>query len=200
MRRKYGKRYTPLKNQLPHIIICSIFCIGIIIGSLFSNKSYTPIDNQMHEIESLVENFIANININSLPKSYLMTKAFSNYSKQVLLVWTCGLFYLTTPLIGLLVGVLGFSYGFTTSFFVMQYGFKGLLICFAAYGIQGTLFASLIFLLAVESFGFAQKEKTVSFKIYIIYLIVALFGVIMLAIYEAYVAPVFIQHTIMTFF
>ena len=157
-------------------------------------------DSQMEEVESLVENFIVNININSLPKSYLFTRSLVTYGKQALLIWLFGLFVVTIPLIGLLVAVLGFSYGFTTSFFVMQYNLKGLLICFAAYGIQGTLFAVMMFLLATESIGFAKKEKTISMKLYMIYLVAVIIFVGILSLYEAYLAPIFIQHTIATFF
>ena len=200
MRRKYGRKYKSFKNQLPQIIIVSLFCIGIIMGSLFSNQLHTPMNSQMKEIESLDENFIVNININSLPKSYLFTRSIITYGKQVLLIWLFGLFSLTIPLIGLLVAVFGFSYGFTTSFFVMKYSLKGLLICFAAYGIQGTLFTCMIFLLAMESAGFAKKEKTLSLKIYMIYLFAGIVFVMMLSVYEAYIAPILIQHTIRTFF
>lgn len=181
-------------------MIVTLFCVGMMMGSLFSNKLYMPMDSQMKEIESLVDNFIVNININSLPRPYLFTRSLITYGKQVLLIWLFGLFSLTIPLIGLLVGVLGFSYGFTTSFFVMKYNLKGLLICFAAYGIQGTLFTVMIFLLATESIGFGKKEKTISLKPYMIYLFTGITFVVILSLYEAYLAPIFIQHTITTFF
>lgn len=182
------------------MVIVSIFCVGIIIGSLFSNQLHNPTNSQIEEVEKLIESFIVNINVNSIPKSYLFTRALVTYSKQVLLIWLFGLFALTIPLIGLLVGVLGFSYGFTTSFFVIQYNLKGLLICLAAYGIQSTLFASIIFLLSMESIRYAQKEKTINFKTYVIYLLVAILLAIILALFEAYIAPIFIQQTITTFF
>jgi len=200
LRRKHGRKYKLFTNQLPQVVIISIFCVGIIIGSLFSNQLHNPTSSQMQEVEKLIESFIVNINVNNVPKSYLFTKALVTYSKQIVLIWLFGLFAMTIPLIGLLVGVLGFSYGFTTSFFLIQYNLKGLLICLAAYGIQSTLFVSVIFLLSMESIRYAQKEKTINFKTYMVYLLVAILVAIVLALLETYIAPIFIQETITTFF
>ncbi len=198
MRRKYGRKHYSLKNNLPQLILATIFLAGIIVGSLFANQS--PGDSQLGEVEKLVEGFLVNININSVPRSYLLTSALLTYGKQIVLIWLFGFFLLTLPLIGLLLAVLGFSYGFTSSFFIVQYGFKGLFIILAAYGVQGTLFVSTIFVLALESIRYAQKEKTTNFKIYTIYLVGACLIVVFLALFEAYLAPILIQQIITMFF
>jgi len=200
LRRKYGRKHRSFINQLPEIIIVSIFCLGIIIGSLFANQLYKPMSSQIEEVEKVVESFIININVNNVPRLYLFTRALITYSKQIVFIWLFGLFTMTIPLVGLLVGVLGFSYGFTTSFFMIQYNLKGLLVCLAAYGIQGTLFASIVFLLSIESIEYSKKEKTINFKTYAIYLLLALLLAMVLALVEAYIAPILIQQTISTFF
>ena len=200
MRRKYGRQYKSLINKLPQILIIVIFCIGMIVGSLFANQLYDSSNSQIEEVERLVENFIVSINVNSVPKFYLFRKALLTYSKQILFIWLFGLFTVTIPLIGLLVGVIGFSYGFTTSFFLIQYNFKGLLICLAAYGIQSILFTSLIFALSMETISYAKKEKPTNFKAYVIYLLMAILMAIGLALFEAYITPIFIQQTITIFF
>ncbi|HHX60754.1 MAG TPA: hypothetical protein GX707_08575 [Epulopiscium sp.] len=200
MRRKYGRSYTSFKNQMPQILICSIFIMGVVIGSLFSNTLDSSIDSGAFETSQLVNGFIVNINLNGLSNSYLLGRSILTYGKQVALIWLFGLFPATIPLIGLLVGVQGFSYGFTTSFFVMEYNLNGVLLCLAAYGIQGTLFVIVMFLLSIEAFRFAKKDMAVSPKMYLLYLLVAIGAVIMIALYESYIAPVIIQEIITTFF
>lgn len=200
MRRKYGRNYKSFKNQIPQISIVIVFIIGIIIGSLFSNTLYNSMDSEAIEITKLVEGFIVNINLNGLSSSYLLRRSLLTYGKQVLFIWLFGLFSITMPFIGLLVAVQGFSYGFTTSFFVMQYNLKGLLLCFAAYGIQGTLFVCIMFMLSVEGIRFAKKDSGVNSKVYLIYLLVAMFCTTILSLYESYIAPILIQNTITTFF
>ncbi len=185
---------------MPQLLIITIFLVGIIIGSLFSNTLDPSIDKEIAELSKLVDGFIVNINLNGLSHSYLLGKSFLTYSKQVLLIWLFGLFPITIPLIGLLVGIQGFSYGFTTSFLLMEYNLKGLLLSFAAYGVQGTLFVFMMFHLSTEAVRFARKNMAVSPKIYFIYLLVAISAVILIALYESYIAPVIILEVITRFF
>lgn len=191
MRRKY---------ETARIFIFSAFFAGVIIGSLFSNTLDPTIDTNVLEISNLLSGFIANINLNGFSTSYLLGSSLVNYGKQILLIWTLGLFPITIPLIGLLVGAQGFSYGFTTSFFVMEYNLKGLLLCLGAYGVQGSLFVFIMFLLSIEATRFGRKDRAVSPKIYFIYLLFSIVGVSIISLYEAYVAPRVIQGIITRFF
>lgn len=188
------------KHEKTGSYIIAIFLAGIIMGSLFSNTLDPSMDTQAAEIASLVSNFISNTNNNGLSKAYLLGSSLLTYGKQVILIWLFGLFPITIPLIGLLVGVQGFSYGFTTAFFVMEYNLKGFLLCLGAYGMQGTVFVLIMFLLATEAVRFGRKDRPVSPKIYAIYLLVALASVSLIAIYETYGAPIIIQGIMTRFF
>lgn len=200
LRRKYERSYRSFKNHIPQIFIFSIFLMGIMIGTLFSNSLDPNLDSGAVEVSKLVDGFIVNMNLNGLSHSSFLGRTFVTYSKQALFIWLFGLFSITVPFIGLLVGALGFSYGFTTSFFVMAYNLNGLLLCLVAYGVQGTLFVLIIFLLSIEAVRFAKKDMPVSPKIYFIYLLVAMVGVGIISLYESYIAPMMIQNVITAFF
>lgn len=185
---------------MPEIIIFAVFVTGIIIGSLFCNSLDSSTDSGAAEVSKLVDGFITNINLNGLPDSYLVGRSFFTYGKQVLFIWVFGLFALTIPLMGLIIGIQGFSYGFTTSLFVIKYNFKGLLLCFGAYGLQGAVFVYIMYVLSSEAISFVRKEAQVSPKRYFINLLIALVGVGFIALYESYVMPMVIQLIIQTFF
>lgn len=188
------------KYESTQIFIFSIFLVGIILGSLFSNTLDPAIETDVVEISNLVSGFIASISLNGLSSSSLLGSSLVTYGKQVLLIWALGLFPITIPFIGLLVGIQGFSYGFTTSFFVMEYNLKGLLLCLGAYGVQGTLFVFILFLLSIEATRFGKNDRAVSRKIYFIYLLASILGVCVISLYEAYVVPRIIQGIITRFF
>lgn len=191
LRRKYEKT---------NIAIFSIFITGVIIGSVFANNLDRSIDSSAAEVSQLVSGFIINTNINEFSSLYLFGRSFLTYSKHLVLIWLLGLFKLAAPLIGLLVGILGFSYGFTTSFFIMEYSLKGLSLCLATYGFQGTIFVFINFILSIEALRFVRKDRAVSSKIYLLYLLASIFGVFMIALYEAYIAPIIIQDMLRSFF
>ena len=198
LRRKYERSYKPLQDQMPYLIILTIFLVGIIFGSLFSNS--LELDDHVMEVSKLIDQFIGNINSQAIPSSYLLIRSFMTYSKPIIFIWLFGLFPITIPFIGLLIGIQGFSYGFTTSFLIIQYNLKGFLLCLAAYGVQGTLFVIMIFILSGEAIRFGRKDKAVSPKVYLLYLLVAILGVGIISLYESYVVPVLIQQVIVTFF
>lgn len=182
------------------LFIFAIFFAGIILGSLFSNTLDPTIDPKVADVSSLVSGFIDNTNHNGLSNSYLLGSSFMTYGKQVVLIWGFGILPITIPLISLLVGVQGFSYGFTTSFFVMEYNLKGLLLGLGAYGVQGTLFVFIMILLAIEATRYGRKNRPVSAKIYFVYLLVSVIGVGVISLYETYIAPRVIQEIITRFF
>ncbi len=194
------KRTMGQKYERTGIFMMVIFFTGIIIGSLFSNTLDPAMNSDVAGVSTLVGSFIANINTNGLPSSYLLWSSLMTYGKQMLLIWAFGLFPITIPFIALLVGVQGFSYGFTTSFFMMEYNLKGLILCLGAYGVQGTMFVLMMFLLSTEAARFGRGHMTVSPKIYFMYLLVAIVGVSAVSVYETYVAPKVIQAIITRMF
>lgn len=200
MRRKYERNYKDFKNKMPQILIFAVFLTGIIIGSLFCNSLNSSADSGAAEVSKLVDDFITNINLNGLPDSYLVGRSFLTYGKQVIFIWLFGLFAFTIPFIGLIVGIQGFSYGFTTSLFVVKYNLKGLLLCLGAYGVQGALFVYMIYILSSEAISFIRKEARVSSKRYFMNLLIAMAGVGLIALYETYIMPVVVKFIIETVF
>lgn len=193
MRRKYERNYVPFKLYFPQVIVVFIFCIGILIGTFCANTLQI---NESNEITQLIEKFILNIDINSLSIPYLFRQSIFTHGKTIFLIWLFGLFFLTLPLTVLLVGVQGFSYGFTTSIFIIKYNIKGLLLCISAYGVQGSIFVCILFILAIESIQFSRKINKISFKVYMIYLAVAIVLVVILGLFEAYISPVIMKYMI----
>lgn len=197
MRRTYGRSYLSIKLYLPQIIVISFFCLGIIIGPFFAS---TLDVTKTHDITQIIENFMVNLDMNELPTHYLLKQSILTHGKIVLFIWIFGLFPLTMPLTSLLIGIQGFSYGFTTSFFIMQYSLKGLLLCLGAYGIQGGAFVCMLYILATQSIQFSQKKTKVSFKNYLLYLLGSVIIVIVIALVEAYISPAIIRYIMNTIF
>lgn len=199
MRRKYENAYRSFQHQGPQIFVISVFLVGIVTGSLFLN-SQGQANHSMDEISNLVDGFILTINTNTIPNTHLFARSFFTYSSQVVFIWALGLFPISLPFVGLLVGAKGFSYGFTSSFFMIHYKLKGFLLSLAAYGVQGTVLVYLVFLLASKAIELGRADFGDHQKMYLRYLLVGLICAGIISLYESYLVPLLIQYIVATFF
>jgi len=200
LRKKYERRYRTIKKNLAQLIISLIFLLGIILGSLYFNTIDSSLDSGIAEISLLLDNYIDTITQDQVANSYLLGSTFINYAKQIIFVWVFGLTSITIPLIMLIVGIQGFSYGFTSSFFMMKYNAKGLILCLVAYGIQGSFYIYIMYSLSMAAIRFTKKDVRVKPKIYFSYFLASLIGVCIISLYETYIMPVVIQYVIERFF
>ena len=100
-------------NITEYIVMIIIFLIGIILGTMYINKTDL---SQRQEISSYVNEFIVDIqngsNIDS--NKLLKTSVFNNLLITILL-WLSGLTVIGMPIVYLIVSIKGFCMGYTIS-------------------------------------------------------------------------------------
>lgn len=144
MKRKYGTR---LMNFLTKdTLVVALFVLAIITGSLYA----LYIKDKDTAVFLVLNNYILSENKETLVSQKFIT-GLLGYAKQLLLIWTFGLFRFSVPLsMAVLYGMV-FSYAFTTSCMVLIYGIKGLGVAVIVYGLQALIMITIGLYLAIMS-------------------------------------------------
>lgn len=109
-----------------------------------------------------------------------------SYCKRIGFIWLLGSFALTLPLSLLVLFIMIFTYGFTTTCFILLYGLKGAIAAFLLYGIQAILMVSIGGYLSIQSIRKNGGEATgVKKAPFYIGMIVSL-GVVLAAILDVW--------------
>lgn len=182
-------------NIMEYIVMIIIFFIGIILGTVYINKTDL---NQKQEISSYINNFIedthngSDIDFNKL----LRTSIYNNLLITILL-WISGLTVIGMPIVYILVSVKGFCMGYTISSIIATLGLtQGLKFILSTMLLQNIIIIPSILILAVSGIklykAIMKDRRRENIKVEIIkYTIIALLvGIVNIisAIMETYVS------------
>lgn len=136
-------------NIMEYIVMIIIFFIGIILGTVYINKTDL---NQKQEISSYINDFIedtqngSDIDSNKL----LRTSIYKNLLITILL-WISGLTVIGMPIVYILVSVKGFCMGYTISSIIATLGLtQGLKFILSTMLLQNIIIIPSILILAVS--------------------------------------------------
>lgn len=100
-------------NITEYIVMIIILLIGIILGTMYINKTDL---NERQEISNYVNDFIYDIqNGNSIDSNKLLKTSICNNLLIIILLWISGLTVIGMPVVYLIVSIKGFCVGYTIS-------------------------------------------------------------------------------------
>lgn len=165
-------------------IFITIFILGIISGSVYS--IYVR-DNSM--LFFTINQYIT-LDYEASSKWEVMKDSFLVYSKNLVIIWAGGVFNLTLAISCIVFFVVCFSYGFTTTCFILIYGLKGIWISILAFGIQAIIIIFIGVYIGNMGIRYSVYNKMESVKDYVKVLIIAGGAVIIVAFIDAYIQPI----------
>lgn len=150
---KFGLSNTILlhieKNYREYLALSIIFLIGIIIGVIFiNNMNY----EQKKIINEYLNLFVERLNNNYvIDKLGLLRNSIINNMFLAVLIWIMGSTVIGMPIVYTIIGVKGFSIGYTISCIISCFGtWKGILFSLFSLFIQNIIIIPALFALAVS--------------------------------------------------
>lgn len=109
------------------VLICLI--IGVVLGAI-SVKLLTV--EETRELGDYLSSFLVNLEVVDIEGLAVIRQALYSNFKTLFLIWFLGLTVLGAPLILILLGVEGFTLGFTAGFLIKEKGLQGILLALMA--------------------------------------------------------------------
>lgn len=136
-------------NITEYIVMIIIFLIGIILGTMYINKTDL---SQGQEISNYVNNFIEDIqNGNNIDSNKLLKTSIYNNLLITILLWISGLTVIGMPIVYLTVSIKGFCMGYTISAVIATLGVtQGLKFVLSTMLLQNIILIPSILVLAVS--------------------------------------------------
>lgn len=136
-------------NITEYIVMIIIFIIGIILGTMYINKTDL---NQKQEIYNYVNNFIEDIqNGSNIDSNKLLRTSIYNNLLITILLWISGLTVIGMPIVYLIVSIKGFCMGYTISAIIATLGItQGLKFTLSTMLLQNIIIIPSILVLAVS--------------------------------------------------
>lgn len=137
------------KNLKQYLIISIIFIIGILLGVIFINNVNT---NEQKEISEYLNSFINALKSDyTIDTSTLLRSTIINNAILAIALWFIGSTVVGIPIVYGIIGVRGFSLGYTIAAIVATFGtWKGIIFGILTLFFQNIIFIPSIFALAVS--------------------------------------------------
>ncbi len=182
-------------NITEYMVMIIIFIIGIILGTMYINKTDL---SQKEEISAYVNDFVEDIqNGSNIDSNKLLRTSIYNNLLITILLWVSGLTVIGMPIVYLIVSIKGFCVGYTISSVIATLGItQGLKFILSTMLLQNIILIPSILVLAVSGIklykAIMKDRRRENIKVEIIrYTIIAIFiGIINIiaSIVETYVS------------
>ena len=140
---EYMKRY-----KVTYILICLIFLLGFIIGSIFLIN--TPKQNKS-EIRSYIVESVNNSNIDGIDKLTVFKKSIIEYVKFVLILYLLGCTIIAGFMVYIAIIYKGFVLGYTSAAIFISYNIgESIRYLFLTLILHNIVFLPIVFLLAMS--------------------------------------------------
>lgn len=137
------------RNIKEYFIVSIVFLIGVILGIIFINNSNVK---QKDEIQTYLSTFTNELNNDyKIDTTKLLTTSIINNIILTLALWFIGSTVIGIPIVFIIVGLRGFTLGYTISSIMITYSiWKGILFTFCTLFLQNIIIIPCIFALAVS--------------------------------------------------
>ena len=164
-------------------LFIALFILGIVSGSMYA---VLVRDNRM--LFFTINQYIT-LDYEVSSRWEVLKDSVFVYGKNLMLIWVGGLFSLTLALSCIVFFIICFSYGFTTSCFILIYGFKGIGIGILAFGIQAIIIIFMGIYIGNMGIRYSVQNKMEGMNEYIRVLIIMGIGIMLAAFVDAYIQP-----------
>jgi len=183
------------KNIKQYAIISIIFIIGILLGAIFINNINT---NEQKEVSEYLNNFINALKTDyTIDLSVLLKNTLINNIIIAIALWFIGSTVVGIPVVYGIIGVRGFSLGYTIAAIIATLGTgKGIFFGLITLFFQNIIFIPSIFALAVSGMKLHQsilkdkRKENIKIEIYrhTIFSVIMTVCLILSAFVEVYVS------------
>lgn len=144
-----------------YLVIIIFLILGIAVGSILSKVLDKA---QVDSLVKFMDSYFKVLDDSQISSTVLLKHSILTNLKTLGLLWLFGLIVIGAPLTFCLVAVRGFIMGFTVSFLLTEFGFKGLLFSLLAILPQNIFVIPGLIILSVMSItystNFMKKKKT----------------------------------------
>lgn len=141
----YNRKLHPI-----YIVVVGLFLIGVLFGVVIVNALSLEQQNQFSQ---LLGNFFVTVGQGDTSLSYW--QLFSKYVKWLALIWLLGLSVIGLPFILILDFLKGVLVGFTVSYLVSMYSWKGMLLVLSAVMPQNAIVIPSVIICSVLAVAFS---------------------------------------------
>lgn len=193
------------KHIMLYGIVIFVFLIGITSGAFTVNGiSASQRGGLADYFNSLIDNISYETN-KSIDKTSILLEGLRQYGGFAFMVWFFGLSYIGIPFIITAFGFKGFLLGFTTGFLVSFYGIRGLLLIIACILPQNLIYIpcmTIITIIGTENAVQTYKRRKApvskqyrekNFTAYTIKIFIVTIILLAGILYEAFIAPFFLD-------
>lgn len=191
------------RRLLVYVLVITIFLMGSIFGALAVNSLAA---GQRLELTGFLQAFFQGFTDGGAPARDLVAKQslYTNVFKTAGLIWLLGLSVIGVPLILVILFTRGFVLGFTVGFFVKEMSYKGIFYALVSVLPHNILIIPAMIIASVAAISFAaalmkgrlgHKEIGIyhQFLGYTVLTALAILVLVVAALVEGYVTPVFIE-------
>lgn len=136
-------------NQKYYLIISIVFLIGLIIGVTYINQINTEAKEQTSQY---ITKFIDSIKVDhQIDKAQLLRSSIIEHIILAIIIWIMGFTIIGIPIVYIIIGIRGFSLGYTISTIIISLGiWKGILFTFISIFLQNLIIIPSIFAISVS--------------------------------------------------
>jgi len=174
--------------------------LGICVGAIFANYM-NYIQNQ--ELINYMNNFFMGFPDRNISYLDILKQSILSHGRTIALLWVFGLGVVGIPLAFLVVFAKGFSYGFTSSFLLIHYGFDGFIFSLTSFLPQSIILIPGIIFVSAASMNFAVanyksnqkyfKERRGKWMDYGLVLLIGILIIILTGFIETFISPLFMK-------
>jgi len=188
------------KRDMLYGINILVLLVGICVGAIFANYM-NSIQNE--ELVQYLNEFFIRFPGENFSRFAVLQQSFWSHGKTIGIMWALGLGIIGIPFILLAVFIKGFSYGFTSAFLFIHYGWNGFLFSILSCLPQSIVLIPGIVFISAASINFAlsnyknnqkfAKERRGKWIDYGLVFLIGVLIVMMTGLIETFISPVFMK-------
>lgn len=188
------------KRDLLYGVSIIVLLAGICVGTIFANYM-NSIQNE--ELLQYLNDFFVKFPQESFSYNDVLIQSLLSNGKIIGTMWIFGIGIIGIPFILITIFIKGFSYGFTSAFLFIHYGWNGFLFSVLSCLPQSIVLIPGMIFISAASMNFAisnyknsqkySKEKGGKWAEYGLVLLIGLLSVILTGFIETYISPLFMK-------
>ncbi|MCL2838965.1 MAG: stage II sporulation protein M [Oscillospiraceae bacterium] len=142
-------------NKILYSLLFAAYLVGSLAGGIAARMSTDTTERLLEDVTI----FFSAYSLVGADGLAIFTQSALNNIQVVFFIFLCGFFVLTTPLIFLRIGFLGFRLGFSTVFFISAYGAGGVMLAALMVWLP-----NLVFLIGVFHFAMLTNRSALRIR------------------------------------
>jgi|GEM_PF-948841 len=149
-------------NKILYSLLFAAYLIGSLAGGIAAHISTDATERLLEDVTI----FFSAYSLVGADGLAIFTQSALNNIQVVFFIFICGFFVVTTPLVFLRIGFLGFQFGFSTVFFINGYGAGGVMLAALMVWLPNLIFLTIAFHFAMLTTRSALRLRKLKSGVY----------------------------------